>query len=436
MRLFGLIPALFALVPLALLAQQNPNNEFNFCPAGVQGDGVIDWTNLPAPPSPAAAVTATIPVNGISGLQAAVSIPLAADTFAPLYATNGVQLMLNATSITLTFSQPVRGVSAVVNTVGRFGHTFTLTATQVAVRSGPNSPAQVSVEGNDQTFFQQSATPLEIRSYYSDIVSVTISANLADSEYQGMRISNFRVESGSAPDPAVKVPTNGLREWLRADQLSDSYLFQLYGALPVTTWPGSYGNGTAATAAGTSTAPILSLYGQNCSKVLNFTPPDEMSFDLPINGWTQMTVFIASQSYTDPMQWWQNELLFWRETDLWGATFFSPFQTNAFFRFGTTQVNNQPMYARPVDIGGDFSITTAVHNNTTDSLYVNGVLALRQTGKLSALAGVGSTATIGSGLYDSYFNGNVGEILIYNRVLSGSERRLVESYLISKFGVH
>jgi Concanavalin A-like lectin/glucanases superfamily len=435
MLLFKLAPGLLGLLPLALVAQ-NPNNEFNFCPAGVQGDGVIDWTNLPAPPSPPAAVTATIPVNGISGLQASINIPLPASSPAPLYTTDGVQLSLNATSITFTFSQPVRGVSAVVNTVGRFGHTFTLTATQVAVPSGPNSPAQVSVEGNDQTFFQQSATPLEIRSYYSDIVSVTLSANLADSEYRGMNITNFRVESGSAPDPSTKVPTNGLREWLRADQLADSNLLWPVSGQSFTTWPESSGNGSPATAADMTTTPNLNLYGRNCTKVVSFTPPDQMSFDLPINGWTEMTVFIASQSYTDPMQWWQNELLFWRETDLWGATFFSPFQTNAFFRFGTTQVNNQPIYARPVDIGGDFSITTAVHNNTIDSLYVNGVLALRQTGKLSALAGVGSTATIGSGLYDSYFTGNVGEILVYNRVLSGAERRLVESYLISKFGVH
>ena len=435
MRSFPLIFALFAVVPLAVQAQ-NPNNEFNFCPAGVQGDAVIDWSGLPAATVPPAAVNATLPVNGISGLQAAVSIPLPAYTPAPLYSTNGVQLSLNATSITITFSKPVRGVSVLVNTLGRFGHTFTLTATQVAVRNGPNAPAQVSVEGNDQDFFQQSATPLEIRSYYSDIVSVTLTANLTDTEYRGMNITNFRIESGNAPDPSTTVPTNGLREWLRADQLGDANLLWQLSSQSFTTWPESSGNGSPATAADISTAPKLNLYGRNCTKVVSFTPPDQMSFDLPISGWTQMTVFIASQSYTDPMQWVQNELLFWRETDLWGATFFSPFQTNAFFRFGTTQVNNQPMYARPVDIGGDFSVTTAIHNNSTDSLYVNGVLALRQAGKLSALAGVGSTATIGSGLYDSYFNGNVGEILIYNRALSGSERRLVEQYLISKFGVH
>ena len=67
-------------------------------------------------------------------------------------------------------------------------------------------------------------------------------------------------------------------------------------------------------------------------------------------------------------------------------------------------------------------------------MYVNGVLALRQNGKLSSIAGVGSTATIGSGLYNSYFNGNVGEILIYDRALSNAERTKVEQYLIAKYG--
>jgi hypothetical protein len=118
-----------------------------------------------------------------------------------------------------------------------------------------------------------------------------------------------------------------------------------------------------------------------------------------------------------------------------GNEFFSPSQTNAFFRFGTTQVNNQPVYARPVNIGGDFSLTTAIHDSNTDSLFVNGILVLKQQGKHAAISGTVPTATIGAGLNNTFFTGNIGEILIYDRALSDGEREIVEHYLAVKYGV-
>jgi concanavalin A-like lectin/glucanase superfamily protein len=98
-------------------------------------------------------------------------------------------------------------------------------------------------------------------------------------------------------------------------------------------------------------------------------------------------------------------------------------------------VNNQPIYTRPVDIGGDFSITTALHNTHTDSLYVNGLLVLQQGGKYPAISGSSPTAMIGAGPNNNRFTGNIGEILIYDRALSASERQLVEHYLRIKYGV-
>jgi hypothetical protein len=65
---------------------------------------------------------------------------------------------------------------------------------------------------------------------------------------------------------------------------------------------------------------------------------------------------------------------------------------------------------------------------------VNGVLALSQGGKLGALGGVSGAGTIGRGLNNSTFNGEVAEILVYNRALTTSEAAQVESYLSLKYG--
>ena len=101
--------------------------------------------------------------------------------------------------------------------------------------------------------------------------------------------------------------------------------------------------------------------------------------------------------------------------------------------FGTTQVGNQPIYSRPATIGGNFSVTTAIHNGNTDSLYINGLLALNQGNKYASISGASSAATIGTGLNNSPFTGNLGETLIYNRALSNDERAVVERYLITKY---
>jgi hypothetical protein len=75
-----------------------------------------------------------------------------------------------------------------------------------------------------------------------------------------------------------------------------------------------------------------------------------------------------------------------------------------------------------------------VHDEATDSLYVNGVLALRQGNKLPVLAGTTGTAYLGRGLNNTYFHGEISEVLVYNRVLSADETASVESYLKNKFG--
>lgn len=44
------------------------------------------------------------------------------------------------------------------------------------------------------------------------------------------------------------------------------------------------------------------------------------------------------------------------------------------------------------------------------------------------------TGYIGQGVNNTFFNGEIAEILVYNRVLSTNEAAIVESYLRNKFG--
>ena len=128
--------------------------------------------------------------------------------------------------------------------------------------------------------------------------------------------------------------------------------------------------------------------------------------------------------------------MFWNETASWGAMNLSPFQQYAKYRFGTTQANNLPTYTRPRMIGNAPSLTTAIKNGTNEFLYVNGGLVLSQSGKLATITGVQDTGNLGLGYNnDTYFAGDIAEVLVYNRALSDPERQQVEQYLLDKYGI-
>jgi hypothetical protein len=412
------------------------------CPAGVQADGFIDWTKLPMAPT-SGTVTATIPVSGVAGLSATFQASLVA--FLPPghanYTANSPADLSLALGInpTITFSRPVQGISVTFQATDRFGHDFKMTAYSSTgqITSPAPAPAQVDTNGWDYPTYQLSTSRLQIRSASANLVAVTFQFTGSPDETTEYDLINLRVESGSGPDPSKQIPTSGLKEWLRGDRTNFGPSVGPYNVGNVTSWPDQSGNGSDAVPPNGSLGPLRLQAGPNCTPVVSFDQfqPNQLNFNLPINGWTGMTVFLAGQSYADAGGWWENQALFWNETALWGATFFTPSQTNMFFRFGTTQVGNQPIYARPANIGGDFTVTTAIHNTNTDSLYVNGVLALRQGSKYPAISGTSPTATIGAGLNNTFFTGNIGEILIYDRALGARERALVEHYLMTKYGV-
>jgi hypothetical protein len=330
----------------------------------------------------------------------------------------------------------VKGVSVQIRTFGRFGHNFFMTAndTSGGSISAPPPEAGVSSSGFDYPSQQVSTVPLQILSGSANLNSVTV--GLTSSEYAAFDLVNFRVQSGSAPDPATSVPKTGLKAWFRGDQVNATFAPTFPSGL--NEWPDVSGNGANAVPSAQVSAPLWILDGSHCSPVVSFNGSQLLNFNLPINGWNEMTVVLAAQAYSNKSTspgTGQNAALFWNENAYWGSTFFSPFQTTEYFRFGTTQVNNQPVFHRPVNIGGDFSITTAIHNSSTDALYVNGLLALQQGGKYANIAGTVATGTIGGGYGNSFFTGNIGEILIYDHALTTRERESVEQYLMSKYGV-
>src|SRR5207247_10898481 len=91
-------------------------------------------------------------------------------------------------------------------------------------------------------------------------------------------------------------------------------------------------------------------------------------------------------------------------------------------------------YTRPASIGNAFSVSTAIKNRTTDSLYVNGTLVVSQPGKLTTIANTQNLGNIGRGYNNNtFFPRLITEAIVYTRDLSNAERQAVEGYLTSKY---
>jgi hypothetical protein len=427
---------LFSAATCSLAIAQTSGPEVSFCPAGTQSDGFIDWSKLPRNPSH----QTNIPVSGVNNLSMTMIIyGQLPDPIQSLYTVVNpatLQIPFGAGPVELLFSRPIRGISATLQTAGHGGRQFDVSAfssNEDAI--GSNPAAHVSVFGADSPADQYSTSPLEIRSTAANFTAIDLKFSTGGNvDYGYYNLVNLRIDSGAVPDPANQLPRSGLKEWLRADRVNIT-TGPVIALGNVISWPDQSGNGSDAIPPNQSLAPMSFKDGSNCKPVVSFNGGQRLGFNLSINGWTGMTVFMASQAYADASSSGTNQALLWNQTATGGVTFFTPSQTHTYFRFGTTQTNNQPVYTRPFNIGGDFSVTTAIHNGSTDSLYVNGLLVLQQGGKLSSIAGTSANATIGAGLSNTSFTGNIGEILVYDRVLNTQERETVEHYLMSKYGV-
>jgi hypothetical protein len=413
-----------------------------FCNAGLHPDGYLDLSHLPPAPtgnsmSVTPAVTANLPVEGVPGLTATITIPSLSqiNPGAPAYTVDGVRLVLNGlnadrsqpTVLTLNFSAPIQGISLDVgNPTGRFAYSYSL-----QVGDGVNPPVYSNTaSGYTYYIYTPRSQNLQAVALINTIQSASVQFQGGREEAFGQPIfSNIRVQSVSAPDPSDAISKKGLQMWLRSDKgvtVSSSGI----------TWEDQSGNGHDATST-PGHMPTFTADGRTCQGAWLFDGASSFDFNLPIEGWREMTVFLVARSTKDPPNNYTSfsSAILWTEDAYWGNTFVSPYQSHVYARFGTTETNTNLTYIRPgAGIGGDFTITRAEHNNQTDRLYVNGIRVLSRRGNLPVLAGVTGAGTIGEGINGSYYDGEISEILVYDRVLSAQEAAQVESYLRNKYG--
>jgi Concanavalin A-like lectin/glucanases superfamily len=96
-------------------------------------------------------------------------------------------------------------------------------------------------------------------------------------------------------------------------------------------------------------------------------------------------------------------------------------------------VGNEPAYQALFTRTNSFGLSEWMHSGTTDSMWFNGQNVATYTGALQSINGVGNIAFLGQGSNNTFYPGDVSEVIVYKRALSTSERQAVEQYLMNKY---
>lgn len=91
-------------------------------------------------------------------------------------------------------------------------------------------------------------------------------------------------------------------------------------------------------------------------------------------------------------------------------------------------------------VGLPFILTDILTNNASISMYLNGSilggLTNEDSGGITDLMPAGANnAWIGVGYPGSYLNGDISEVIVFNRAVTANERQLIHDYLSAKYGI-
>jgi hypothetical protein len=327
--------------------------------------------------------------------------------------------------------------------------TFTLSTTNVA--NGTLVPYTISgISANDVTTGSLTGNFTVLNNLATATITMSADQITEGSETLTLTLnnavtSNFVVVN----DTSLFTPTtiSGLQLWLDASDGSTLYNATVGGSLVTTDgaavarWADKSGNNRHATQSTSNARPILKTNIKNGRNVLRFDGSNDW---LSINSIASFfnsshTIFAVAQTDAFSAAGYQvivgargyHHILGFANdsinsymvvvSDMWNST-----DVSYVNRVRSYTKNNWVVSTRIVDATSTPTIQLAVNNNTS------------QAGALPAGSTLGgkTQADIGAIQNSWYLNGQISEILVYNYVLTTTQRAQVQSYLNSKWALY
>ena len=121
------------------------------------------------------------------------------------------------------------------------------------------------------------------------------------------------------------------------------------------------------------------------------------------------------------------------ETADWSGLYLTPYQDWIGVRFGTSVTNCFIKTQRTANT--DVSVVGTVKNGASEKIFDDGKLLFTQNGQAQKTKNIGSKLSVGYSYSggDTYFEGDIYEIFVYDRALSDDEVAAMTDYLFTKY---
>ena len=180
---------------------------------------------------------------------------------------------------------------------------------------------------------------------------------------------------------------------------------------------------------------------------------DSMIYDHSLSGKSNISIIINAKTNKRSTDYLSNykinnsaryTLLHYPEAGSWGSVYFTAFKNGIACRFGSGVNDNRGIYYTGVAVNG-WSTVSAIKNGTSERFYLGSEMvydrAADKTNTYQAgtpgnsIAATHEYAYIGLGIQSStnfYYNGEVGDIVIFERTLTDAEIATLNAYFKAK----
>lgn len=249
--------------------------------------------------------------------------------------------------------------------------------------------------------------------------------------------TSYTLPSGITLSSFLPTQIPGCTLWLDAADRA-TMTFTSGSTTNVVTWNDKSGNGNTATTFGTAN-PVLTQNLINGRQAISFpnTAAPTYIFDGPISltgaSITYFVVFVTNTITTGSVSPRILSLAAASSNDWDNSIYIAAFyQNNA--GFGAFRNTNG---SAPISIQAATPyVFSAIATNGNVGMYQNGGTVTNITTGAGAIFNVSRYRVANqTGLPNEYFNGNIGEVIVYNTTLTTAQRQQVEGYLAWKWGL-
>lgn len=323
------------------------------------------------------------------------------------------------------------GVSTYLNQRYQITTTSPAISVPTGVYASTQSVVLTAEAGASIYYTTDGSTPTTGSTPYSTPISVTTSAIVKAIAVQSWATSAVSTSYIQVDSTTALISRSDMNLWLKAD------MGVLTSGSNVTDWIDMSNNGQSPSQATSGNRPTLVTNAINSKPAVNFSSASNQFMQFPpgFSSFNGTGIFMVLK----PTTLANNSFPF----DLGNGFFnnnlsFSWSSTGAITYLVRNGGSQSSLTANSALTAGTYKTVSIVEApGTLTSMYVNGTLVTGPTATLAIANVLRSANQLGrsNAIVPTYMNGQIAEMIIYNRETTAFERQAIDSYFFSKYGI-